>query len=476
MKEIKIIQELEKIVGAQHVSTAREIVAENSQDALKQVFPADAIVFPQTAEEIAAIMRLANEKRFYVTARGGGVGYTGGAVPIRGGIVLATRRLNRILEINGPDLVAIVEPGVTNYELQKNVEAEGLFYPPDPSSWKESFIGGNIALNAGGPRCVKYGNTKQFVLGLDFVTPTGEIIRAGGRVPKNSTGFHLESLMIGSEGMLGIITRCILRLIPKPEARRTALAIFETAKDACNCVADFTNSGILPVALELLDRTSINAIENYEPSGLPRSAGALLIIEVDGLREAVAREAEIVREMCVKHGALQLRNAADDAEADAIWEVRRKMSPAVARTGKIKLNHDIVVPRSRIPLMLEFLEELGGNSGFLIPTFGHAGDGNLHVNVMLPDSEEATRKRGADTVRKIFEKAIELGGTISGEHGVGYAKAPFFELAATGPTIDLMRKIKKTLDPNGILNPGKVFEAPLAPYEVGFINSDQECC
>jgi glycolate oxidase len=476
MIKIDIIQKLEEIAGARYVTTAREIIAENSQDALKQVFPADAVVFPRTAEEIAAVMRLANERGFFVTARGGGVGYTGGAVPVKGGIVLATRRMNSIIEINSADLVAVVEPGVTNYELQKTVEAEGLFYPPDPSSWKESFIGGNIALNAGGPRCVKYGNTKQFVLGLDFVTPTGDIIRAGGRVPKNATGFHLESLMIGSEGMLGIITRCILRLIPRPEARRTALAIFETARDACNCVADFTTSGILPSALELLDRTSINAIENFEPSGWPRSAGALLIIEVDGLREAVARESEIVREMCLKHGAIQLREAADAAEADAIWEVRRKMSPAVARTGRIKLNHDIVVPRSRIPAMLEFLEELGSTSGFLIPTFGHAGDGNLHVNVMLPDDDIDTRKRGADTVRQIFEKAVDLGGTISGEHGVGYAKAPYFGLSATLPTIELMRKLKNALDPNGVLNPGKVLEAPMAAYEVGFINSDQECC
>jgi glycolate oxidase len=360
--------------------------------------------------------------------------------------------------------------------LQQAVEAEGLFYPPDPSSWKDSFIGGNIALNAGGPRCVKYGNTKQFVLGLDFVTPTGEIIKAGTRTPKNATGYHLESLMIGSEGMLGIITRCILRLLPKPETRRTALAIFETAQDACNCVADFTNSGILPVALELLDRISINAIEDFEPSGLPRSAGALLIIEVDGLREAVAREAEIVREMCAKHHAIQFAQAADEAESDAIWEVRRKMSPAVARTGIIKLNHDVVVPRSRIPEMLEFLQGLSARSGFLIPTFGHAGDGNLHTNVMLQTNDEETRKRGAATVREVFQKAVELGGTISGEHGVGYAKAPFLDLALTGPTIELMKVIKRAMDPNGILNPGKVFEAPLPAYEVGFVNSGQACC
>jgi len=472
----EIIQQLNSIVGSEHVTNAPDIIAANSQDALKQVFCADAIVFPRTAEEIAAILRLANERKFYVTARGGGVGYTGGAVPVRGGVVLATSRMNRILEINKADLVTVVEPAVKNYDLQQAVEAHGLFYPPDPSSWKDSFIGGNIALNAGGPRCVKYGNTKQFVLGLDFVTPTGEIIKAGTRTPKNATGYHLESLMIGSEGMLGVITRCILRLLPKPETRRTALAIFETAQDACNCVADFTSSGILPVALELLDRISINAIEDFEPSGLPRSAGALLIIEVDGLREAVAREAEIVREMCAKHHAIQFTLAADDAESEAIWEVRRKMSPAVARTGIIKLNHDVVVPRSRIPEMLEFLQALSARSGFLIPTFGHAGDGNLHTNVMLQTNDEETRKRGAATVREVFQKACELGGTISGEHGVGYAKAPFLDLALTGPTIELMKVIKRAMDPNGILNPGKVFETPLAAYEVGFVNSGQACC
>jgi glycolate oxidase len=476
MVTAEIIQQLESIVGAEHVTTAPDVVVTNSQDALKQVFPAEAVVFPRTAEEIAAIMKLANERRFYVTARGGGVGYTGGAVPVKGGIVLATARMNRILEINQADLVAVVEPAVTNYELQKAVEAQGLFYPPDPSSWRESFIGGNIALNAGGPRCVKYGNTKQFVLGLDFVTPTGEIVRSGGRVPKNAAGFHLESLMIGSEGMLGIVTRCILRLLPLPEARRTALAIFETARDACDCVADFTSSGILPVALELLDRTSINAIEDYDPSGMPRQAGALLIIEVDGLREAVAREAEIVRAMCRKHRAIQFREAADEAESHAIWEVRRKMSPAVARTGKIKLNHDAVVPRSRIPEMLDFIEDLSLRSGFLIPTFGHAGDGNLHINVMLQDDDEDTRRRGAAAVREIFERAVELGGTISGEHGIGYAKAPFFDLAVTRPTMELMKTIKRALDPNGVLNPGKVFEQAMDAHEVGFVNSDQTCC
>src|SRR5262249_27165179 len=327
-----------------------------------------------------------------------------------------------------------------------------------------------------GPRCVKYGNTKQFVLGLDFVTPTGEIVRSGGRVPKNATGFHLESLMVGSEGMLGVITRAILRLLPKAEARRTALGIFQSAQEACNCVADFTNSGILPVALELLDRTSINAIEDYEPSGLPRSAGALLIIEVDGLKEAVVREAEIVREMCRKHHAIQFREAANEQESDAIWEVRRLMSPAVARTGKIKLNHDVVVPRSRIPQMLGFVEDLSRRSGFLIPTFGHAGDGNLHVNVMLPDDEEHTRRRGAATVREIFEKAVELGGTISGEHGVGYAKAPFFNLAIDRPTMEVMKTIKRALDPNGILNPGKLFEEAMPAHQVGFLSSDQPCC
>jgi glycolate oxidase len=472
----ELLVRLAAIVGPEHLTTAPDRVTAYSQDALKQVFCAEAIISPQTAEEIAAIIRLANEARFPVTVRGGGVGYTGGAVPIRGGLVLATDRMNRIIEINQADLLAVVEPGVTNYRLQEAVEAVGLFYPPDPASWRESYLGGNIALNAGGPRCVKYGNTKQFVLGLDFVTPTGEIVRAGARTPKNATGFHLESLLVGSEGMLGIITQCTLRLVPRPEARRTALAIFATAGDACRCVADFSSSGILPVALELLDRTSINAIEDYQPTGLPRHAGALLIIEVDGLREAVAREAEIVRTMCRKHHAIQFREAHDDEEANAIWEVRRKMSPAVARTGVIKLNQDAVIPRSRIPEMLDFLEQLHRETGLCLPTFGHAGDGNLHINVMLPDRAEETRRLGAATVRRIFHRAVELGGTLSGEHGIGYAKAPYLDLAISPATINVMKSIKQALDPNGILNPGKLFEAPVAAHEVGFVQADQGCC
>jgi glycolate oxidase len=458
MIDTEIIRRLEEILGAEHVTTVPEVIVENSQDALKQVYPAEAVVFPRTAEEIAAVMRLANERHFYVTARGGGVGYTGGAVPVRGGVVLATRRMNQILEINKADLVAVTEPGVTNYALQQAVEAEGLFYPPDPASWKDSFIGGNIAENAGGPRCAKYGATKQFVLGLDFVTPTGEIVRAGGRTTKNATGYNLASLMVGSEGMLGIMTRCVLRLLPLPEARRTALAIFGTAEEACRCVASFSDARILPVALELLDRASINAIEDFEPSGLPREAGALLIVEVDGLRETVAREAEIVREVCRASGAREFREAADDAAAAAIWEVRRKLSPAVKRTGVRKINEDVVVPRSRIPELLAFIEEVGRRYRFPIPTFGHAGDGNLHVNVMLQRDDAEERERGERAVREIFERSVALGGTISGEHGIGYAKAPYLDIALTAPTIELMKTIKRALDPHGVLNPGKMFK------------------
>jgi glycolate oxidase len=264
--------------------------------------------------------------------------------------------------------------------------------------------------------------------------------------------------------------------LPLPEARRTALAIFATAEDACNCVAGFTEAGILPVALELLDRTSINAIEDYEPSGMPRTAGALLILEVDGLREAVAREAEIMRALCHKHRAIEYREAANDAESDALWEVRRKMSPAVKKTGAVKINHDIVVPRSRIPEMLAFLEGVSARYGFPIPTFGHAGDGNLHTNVMLPNNDDETKRIAAKAVREIFGKAVELGGTLSGEHGIGYAKAPFLDVALTAPTIGLMRTIKQALDPNGILNPGKVLQPAFAAEEMDFLTSDFPCC
>lgn len=452
-----IIRSLESIVGSEYVSTQQEIVIENSQDALKEIFPADAVVFPGTEKEIAAIMHLANDRRFFVTARGGGVGYTGGAVPIHGGIVLATKRLNRILEINKADLVAVTEPGVTNYTLQQAVEAEGLFYPPDPASWKDSFIGGNIAENAGGPRCAKYGATKQFVLGLDFVTPTGDIVRAGSRTTKNATGYNLAALMVGSEGMLGIITKCTLRLLPLPEARQTSLAVFSSIEDACRCVASFADAGIMPSALELLDQASINAIEDYEPSGLPRNAGGLLIIEVDGLRETVAREREIVAEVCSASGAISFRGAANAEEAAAIWEVRRKLSPAVRKTGVRKINEDVVVPRSRIPELMAFIAQVGERDGFLIPTFGHAGDGNLHVNVMLKRDDEAEREVAHHSVRDIFKRAVELGGTISGEHGIGYAKAPYLDIALTNPTIELMKTLKRAMDPNGVLNPGKMF-------------------
>ena len=453
-----ILNRLRAIVGDDHVSLNKDVIVANSQDALKEVYPADAIVFPRTAEEIASIMLLANEAGFFVTARGGGVGYTGGAVPVQGGIVLATSRLNQILEINKADLVVVTEPGVTNYNLQQAVEAEGLFYPPDPASWKDSFIGGNIAQNAGGPRCAKYGATKQFVLGVDFVTPTGDIVRAGGRTTKNATGYNLSALMVGSEGMLGIMTRCILRLLPLPEARRTALAIFNSAEAACQCVARFTDGGLLPAALELLDRASIHAIEDYEPSGLPRSAGALLIIEVDGLKETVDREAAIVRDVCIRSGAIDFRSAASSEEAARIWEVRRKLSPAVRQTGKRKINEDVVVPRSRIPELLAFIETIGAKYGFLIPTFGHAGDGNLHVNVMLPNDTEEERHQGHEAVVEIFKRAVDLGGTISGEHGIGYAKAPYLDIALDRPTIELMKTLKRAMDPLGVLNPGKMFK------------------
>ena len=273
-------------------------------------------------------------------------------------------------------------------------------------------------------------------LGLDFVTPTGDIIKAGGRTPKNATGFNLSGLMIGSEGMLGIITRAILRLLPLPETRRTALAIFATAQDACNCVAGFTEAGILPVALELLDRASINAIEDYEPSGMPRSAGALLIIEVDGLKEVCHTRSRNYASICVISTTLSNTAKPPTKQSPTTFgKCGAKCLRRSRRTGAVKINHDIVIPRSRIPAMLAFLEGVSARYGFPIPTFGHAGDGNLHTNVMLPNNEDETKRIAAKAVREIFEKAVELGGTLSGEHGVGYAKAPFLDLALTAPTI-----------------------------------------
>ena len=452
-----VLARLRETVGAEFVIVDAERVEPYAQDALKEKFPPEAVVLPRSAEEIAAILRLANRERFPVTARGGGVGYTGGAVPVDGGIVIGTDRMNRIKEVSADDLYVVTEPGVTTFALQQAVEQYGLFYPPDPASYKNSFIGGNIAENAGGMRSAKYGVTKHYVLGLEVVTPTGEIIVTGGRTSKNVVGFDLTGLMCGSEGMLGIITEATLRLLPLPEATRTVRATFHTMSEACACVPRFTRARVTPVAIEVLDRNSIAAVESEFAFGLPADAGALLIVSVDGSSEEVERSSLLVEQVMREGGGFCLLRSATREEEERLWDVRRALSPAMKKYGTLKLNEDVVVPRSRVPQLVERVEEIGRRHETFVVNFGHAGDGNIHVNFMCDREDPRAVARARAAVRDTFAVAVGLGGTISGEHGIGYVKAPYLDMAVTQTTMETMKRIKRALDPLGILNPGKMF-------------------
>ncbi|MDT5156964.1 MAG: glycolate oxidase [Acidobacteriota bacterium] len=455
--EPDVLARLAGVVGAENVLVDEERVEPYAGDALKEKFPPEAVVLPRTTEEVAAILRLANERRFPVTARGGGVGYTGGAVPVEGGIVVGTDRMNSIREISVENLYTTTEPGVTTYALQQAVEEVGLFYPPDPASYKNSYIGGNIAENAGGIRSAKYGVTKHYVLGLEVVTPTGEVIRTGGLTSKNVVGFDLTGLICGSEGMLGIITEATLRLLPLPETTRTVRATFKTMKAACACPPAFTRARVTPVAIEVLDRNSIRAVETEFAFGIDPEAGALLLVSVDGSREEVERTARVVEEVVKDLGGYDvLRSESRDSE-DRLWDVRRALSPAIKKFGTLKFNEDVVVPRSRVPELIERVDEIARRHDTFVVNFGHLGDGNIHVNFMCDRADPASVARARAAVGETFAVSVELGGTISGEHGIGYVKAPYLSMALGTETIETMRRIKRALDPLGILNPGKMF-------------------
>ena len=452
-----VLARLRGIVGAENVIVDPEKVEPYAQDAIKEKFPPEAVVFPKTAQDVSAILRLANERRFPVTARGGGVGYTGGAVPVEGGIVIGTDRMNAIKGIYADDLYVVTEPGVTTYALQQAVEQEGLFYPPDPSSYKDSFIGGNIAENAGGIRSAKYGVTKHYVLGLEVVTPTGEIINTGGCTSKNVVGFDLTGLMCGSEGMLGIITEATLRLLPLPEATQTVRATFRSMREACACVARFSRSKVTPVAIEVLDKYAIRAVEAEYAFGLAADADALLLVSVDGATTEVERQARVVEEVLRTGGGYDILAAKTRADEDRLWDVRRSLSPAIKKFGTVKFNEDVVVPRSRIPDLIEGVGEIAKRHETFVVNFGHAGDGNIHVNFMCERTDADAVKRARAAIKETFVLSVALGGTISGEHGIGYVKAPYMDLAVSGATLEVMKQLKRALDPLNILNPGKMW-------------------
>lgn len=450
---------LKAIVGEDHVRTDAAARETYGADALKRGHPPDVVVTPDGVDEVAAIVRACAERGVPLVPRGAGTGYTGGAVPVRGGLVLSMERMNRILEIDEENLVAVVEPNVITGELQAAVERVGLFYPPDPASLKQSVIGGNVAECAGGPRAFKYGTTKQYVLGLEAVLPTGAIVETGGKVVKNVVGYDLTHLLVGSEGTLAIITKIILRLVPKPPVQSTLRATFPDVHGAVAAVSHIVRARVVPAAVELIDGDSLEAVARYlnVRSLAPEGTGAVLLLEVDGLAEAVDEEARRVEAACRDAGATEIRRARDEAEREELWRVRRELSLSLKTITPIKLNHDVVVPKGRIPALFDLVDRLKRDYRLRIPCFGHAGDGNIHVNIMVTPGDEDERRRAHDAERALFEGVVALEGSISGEHGIGFAKAKYLPIELSSEEIALMRRVKQAFDPRGILNPGKIF-------------------
>jgi glycolate oxidase len=427
-------------------------------DALAIPSMPDLAVIPANTGEIAAIARLCQRHAVPIVVRGAGTGYTGGAVPTQGGVVLSMERFDRILEIDEANLLAIVEPNVITGDLQRAVEAVGLFYPPDPSSLDRSSIGGNVAECAGGPRAFKYGTTKHYVLALEAVLPNGDIIHTGSKAVKNVVGYDLTHLLVGSEGTLAIITKVTLRLIPKPPAHATLSASFADVRAASAAVTELIRRRVVPAAIELIDADSLRAMASGAGGEVAApGANALVIIECDGTPAAVEEEAARAQEACLAAGALAIARGTSEAERDALWAARRNLSLALRATGLLKINHDVVVPRGRIPELFDVLAALKQEYRLQIASFGHAGDGNIHVNLMVErsDREELARARRAE--RTLFERVVALGGSITGEHGIGFAKRAYLDIELSPETIALMKRVKAAFDPAGILNPGKIF-------------------
>lgn len=448
------------IVGAGHLRTDAASLQRYGVDALQVGHPADLVVIPADIAQIAAVARTCNEHRLPLVVRGAGTGYTGGAVPVHGGIVLSMERLDRIIEIDEDNLLAVVQPAVITRELQDAVEARGLFYPPDPASLGQSSLGGNVAECAGGPRAVKYGTTKRYVLALTAVLPTGEVIRTGSKAVKNVVGYDLTQLLVGSEGTLAIITEITLRLVPKPAVQATLQATFPTIDAAVDAVSGLLAARVVPATIEIIDQPSLDAVTaRVQRAVAPPGTGAMLIIEVDGVPGGVAEEADRVLAACVDAGALSVSRAETAADRDRIWEARRELSFALRALAPRKINHDLVVPRGRVPQLFQLVDRVRKKFGLLIPCFGHAGDGNIHVNLMVDPANADEMRRAAAAERELFEGVIALEGSISGEHGIGFSKAPFLGLELSAETIALMQRIKLAFDPNQILNPGKLWAA-----------------
>ncbi len=453
-----LVKQLTTIVGAEFIRADDASLDLYGVDALGKGHRPDAVVIPASTTEISAIARVCNDQRVPLVVRGTGTGFTGGAVPTCGGVVLSMERLNRILEIDELNLLAVVEPNVINADLQRAVEQVGLFYPPDPASFNQSSIGGNVAECAGGPRAFKYGTTKRYILALEAVLPTGEIIHTGSKAVKNVVGYDLTQFLVGSEGTLAIITKITVRLIPKPQANATMLATFAGIRGAVDGVSEVIRRRVVPAALELIDSDSLQAQHDYLGVDLvPPGTGAALIVEVDGTVNGAQEDLDRAIDACRAAGATDISRAKTATERDRIWDVRRQTSNAVKATGLVKINHDVVVPRGRVPELFDAIAELKRTYGLRVAAFGHAGDGNIHVNLLLKPGDAGEATRAKDAERFLFTRVVALEGSISGEHGIGFAKAPYLPLELSSDEIALMKRLKAAFDPNNILNPGKIF-------------------
>lgn len=446
---------MEKLPNIEISASPEDLICYGFDASGVEVFPS-AVIWPKSTEDVVRVMKYAYERSIPVVPRGAGTGVTGGAVASKGAIILSFEKMKKTLEIDSENLYVLCEPGVINGKLQRELEWMGLFYPPDPASMDFCTIGGNVAENAGGPRGLKYGVTRDYVMEIETVLPNGEIMKTGVKTTKGVVGYDLTRLLTGSEGTLSIFTKIRLKVLPLPEEVITLLAIFNDLEASGDAVTRIISSRIIPRTLEFMDHEAIASVENYKPVGLPESAEAVLLIELDGHPATITKEAEKIADICQQLGG-EIRMAEDDVARNQLWASRRAISPALYQIKPTKINEDIVVPRNKITEMLKRLRRLSEESGIRIVNFGHAGDGNIHVNIMVDKAVQEEYKKGLSLVEKLFQETISLGGTISGEHGVGLTKSGYIGMELSKRELEIMRSIKKVFDPTNILNPGKIF-------------------
>jgi len=457
---MNIASELRQLLSEDIVADDAQTLAEHSGDKWFAHEAPKVVVFARSSDDVRKLLQFANENKIPVTARGAGYGYVGSCVPIRRGIVLSLMQMNQIKEINFVDAIALVEPGVITSELKRAARSKKLFYPPDPASFEHCTIGGNVATNAGGPRCLKYGVTRNYITGLEVVLANGDLLRTGGRVHKNKTGFDLIGLFVGSEGMLGVVTEVTVKLLPLPPARATLSASFDTISEAAATVQQIFAAGFLPSSLEIADKFTLEAARQDSGSSHVPSGNAHLLVDLDGQEETVGAEMQKMRDLIKSRKPSALEIATNESDCEKLWALRREFSNSLRATGLTKLNEDIVVPRGRLVDLIAFAERLSERSGFPIACFGHAGDGNIHINIMADryNREVAVRERVQAALDELFAQVLAWGGVITGEHGIGLAKKRWWPEASSDVARDLHRTLKHALDPNNLLNPGKFLD------------------